>query len=275
MFFYASKIFWFLVAPGNLLLILLVAGTLLLWIGRRRSGRGLITLAAVLWLGVAIVPAGTWMVVHLEERFPPPDRLPAAVDGIIVLGGLLDPAVSVARGQVALTAAAERLVELPGLIRRYPGTRLVFTGGSGDPFEQRFKEADMVRPVLEGMGLETSRLILENRSRNTWENAVFTRDLVRPEAGDRWLLVTSAFHMPRAVGCFRRAGWDVVPMPVDYGFRGPQDIAFGFSLINGLSNLDKGLHEWIGLLVYYLSGRTDAIFPGPKSSNFQEAEEET
>ncbi len=269
MFFYASKLFWFLVAPGNLLLLLLLTGVLLLWSGRRRWGNAAVSLAALLALVIAVAPAGSWMTVRLEDRFPVPDPMPARVDGVIVLGGAVDPVLSVARGQVSLTSAAERITEIPRLLERYPRARVVFAGGSGDPFEQRFKEADIVAPILLKMGIGSDRLILENRSRNTWESAVATRDLVAPRPDRVWLLVTSAFHMPRAMGCFRRAGWNVVAMPVDYAFRGPEDVTPGFSLTGGLSTLSRGLHEWIGLAVYYLAGRTDAVFPGPETNGLK------
>jgi uncharacterized SAM-binding protein YcdF (DUF218 family) len=106
--------------------------------------------------------------------------------------------------------------------------------------------------------------VIESRSRTTRENALFSRRLVEPHEGERWLLVTSAWHMPRSVGCFRQAGFPVVPYPVDYRTRGPQDRWRTFSsLSEGLRRLDLATKEWIGLLGYRLAGYTDALFPGP------------
>ncbi|CCQ73779.1 YdcF family protein [Magnetospira sp. QH-2] len=260
MFFYASKIFWFLVGPLNLTFLLVLIGGLLLWTRWFRLGRGLIVGALLIIGFVSVVPLGPWLVVSLEDRFVPPTGL-EAVDGIIVLGGVISGPLSEARGQVALGSAAERLTVLPGLAQRYPEATIVFTGGSGDPFDQSRKEADYLRPLLVSMGMDPGRVILENQSRNTWENATRTREKVQPGEGSKWLLVTSAIHMPRAMGCFRQAGWSVIAYPVDYGTRGGEDIAPSWNPGIGFGALSAGLHEWLGLLFYYLTDRTNALFP--------------
>ena len=131
---------------------------------------------------------------------------------------------------------------------------------------QELKESHYVGPVLERLGLEAGRVIYEERSRNTAENAKFSRDIARPQPGETWLLITSAFHMPRAVGCFRRAGWNVVPYPVDYMTDGDYQTAPPGSFSAGLGSLDGALHEWMGLALYRLSGKTDALFPAPGGS---------
>ena len=150
------------------------------------------------------------------------------------------------------------------LARRYPNATLVFTGGSGNPLDQTHREADAAGPVLEEMGIPKARLELERNSRNTHENAVLTRKLLGDRAKGRWILVTSAWHMPRAMGAFRKAGWDVVAYPVDYRthrahrwitFQAPQ---------RALGSLGRALHEWAGLTWYHLMGRSDSLFPGPK-----------
>jgi uncharacterized SAM-binding protein YcdF (DUF218 family) len=113
------------------------------------------------------------------------------------------------------------------------------------------------------MGVNRARVVLESNSRNTFENAVMTRDLLKPKPGENWILITSAFHMPRAVGCFRKAGWTVIPYPVDYNLEGPRSVRWGFNFAGGLNSLSLGLHEWIGLITYRLWRRTDAMFPAP------------
>lgn len=108
------------------------------------------------------------------------------------------------------------------------------------------------------------RLILEERSRNTRENARFSAELANPKPGERWLLVTSAWHMPRAVGCFRRAGFPVTAYPVDYRTAGPRDATrFNTFASDGLLEFDLAVKEWIGLVAYKLAGYTDAWMPGP------------
>lgn len=266
MFFYASKILWPLVSPGNLLLLLLCAGAGLLLTRWRRAGRRIVLIVAVAALAVATMPLGQWMTATLEQQFPPPSALPAAVDGIIVLGGFINPRISEARGQVTLNDGGERLTATLALARRYPSARLVFTAGSGSLKRPDLKEATYARRLFADLSVPRQRIVYEDRSRNTFENALFSKRLVEPKPGQVWLLVTSAFHMPRAVGCFRRVGWEVIPYPVDYRTAGmPRWWPPGFDLVGGLRLVRDATHEWLGLLAYRLAGRTDRLLPAPRS----------
>lgn len=266
MFFALSKIAWWLVDPGNLLLLgLLLAAGLLCFRRTWRWGRRLALLLAAVALVVAVVPIGGPMLAHLEARFPPPDRLPEEVTGIVVLGGMIDPGLSRHYDSPQLNGNIERLTQAARLATRYPDARLIFSGGSGDLFAPENREAPWAIPVLRQLGVPSKRIEIEAASRNTYQNAVESLRLARPAPGDRWLLVTSAFHMPRAVGCFRAAGWPrVIPYPVDYRTLGA-DATFGlqFSLRGGLGDLSGILHEFLGLLAYRLTGRTDTLLPAP------------
>ena len=263
MFFVVSKVAWFIVNPGNLLLIMLGLGGWLLWTRWRRAGRWLVSLAVLAALAMATLPLGTRLYLPLENRFPVAADLPERIDGIIALGGVVNQFVTQARGQVALGGAVERLTEFAALARRYPDARLVFTSGSGDLFRQDVKEADVLGPFLDVLGLDRGRILFENQSRNTYENAVVTFGLVKPKPGERWILITSAFHMPRAVGCFRRAGWRVIPYPVDFNFRGDETFDVSFDFAGGITSFAGGVHEWLGLTVYWLTGKTDTFLPAP------------
>jgi len=263
MFFILSKVLWILADPGNLLLILLVIGTVLLWSPWRRAGRRLVSVTALVLLALAVFPVGANVFQSLENRFPPPTQLPDHVGGIVVLGGMIDQTVSVARGQPSINGAAERLTEFAVLARRYPDAKLIFSGGSGKLMAQDLKEADAVKPFLEALGMDMSRIVFEDESRNTHENAVYSKQLAQPVDGEAWILITSAFHMPRSVGCFREAGWSVIPYPVDYNTTGTDEIAPTFALIQGLSGASVAIKEWLGLMFYYLTGRTNALYPAP------------
>ncbi len=265
MAFAASKLFWLAVNPGNLLLILLCAGVLLM--GTRtwqRLGRRLVGVAAAAGLAVTVLPLGTWLALPLENRFPAPARLPERVDGIVVLGGAVDQLLTAARGQPALRADAERMTAFVALARRYPAARLVFTGGSGRLARQEIKETVAARLLFEELGLDVERVLFEDRSRNTYENAVYSYRLAAPRPQETWLLVTSAYHMPRAVGCFRRAGWRVVPYPVDFRTGGSYGYAPPLYFAEALEELGLAAHEWVGLAAYRLMGRTDRLLPGPE-----------
>lgn len=262
LFFYVSKLVWFVVQPSSLIALLL-AGGLVLAIWRRRWGLRLVALGALGYLVAGFSPLGHWLMMPLEDRFPRPD-LSEPVDGIIVLGGSVDTLVSKGRGVTALNEAAERLTAGAALAKRFPDARLVFSGGSGEILYDGMTEAAGAKRLFARLGIAPERLTLEDRSRNTAENAAFTRDLVQPQPGARWLLVTSAFHMPRAVGCFRAVGFEVTPWAVDYRTSGGDDIWRFFPRASeGLRRVDLAAKEWAGLLAYYLSGRTTALLPHP------------
>ncbi|MHA1538505.1 MAG: YdcF family protein [Alphaproteobacteria bacterium] len=264
MSFVFSKVFWFLAQPGNLFFILLTLAILLLWTRYRRLGRRLLAVLLVFGAAVAVLPLGQWLILPLENRFRQPTPMPSRIDGIVVLGGAVDPLVSRARGQPAVNGNAERLVAFAELSRKYPTAKLIFTGGSSSLFRQNIKEAEAARVFLKQLGLDTSRVRFEDRSRNTAENAVNTYALVKPRLGSVWLLVTSARHMPRAYGLYRGAGWRISPYPVDYLSDGRYSLRLGFNFAGGLSAMGAGLKEWIGLSYSYLGGRTSRWFPGPE-----------
>lgn len=260
MTFIASKLFWFVAQPLGLILTLLTLALLLALIGRRTASLRLFSVLTLLMLAAFLLPVGHWITRPLEARFAEVTAPPGKVDGIIVLGGSMDLALSEAFGQPALNSAAERLTEFVALARRYPQAKLVFTGGSAQIFPGRIREADVARQVFEQVGLDTGQVIFERNSRNTYENAVFSRGIVHPEPGEHWLLVTSAIHMPRAVGIFRQVGWPVTAYPVDYRTLPEADAN---DVTDNLDVMTASLREWIGLIAYRLLGRTDALFPAP------------
>ncbi len=266
--FVFSKLFGYLSAPGELILLTLLVGVGL-WLTGRRIGRALALFACVCVLLLAVFPLGKIGTAVLEDRFPRPP-LPDRVDGIVVLSGLLDPLLTQQRGQLAVGGSVERLLEFMRLGRLYPGARMVFSGGSGSVLDPELREADDARILMHELGFDTSRVVFERVSRNTWENAVMSREAVSPESGEVWVLVTSAAHMPRAVGCFRKAGFPVLPWPVDYATPGLALIRPRLSLLGGLANLNTAAHEWLGLVAYSLLGRTSELFPGPVRREIRE-----
>jgi uncharacterized SAM-binding protein YcdF (DUF218 family) len=259
-----SKVLGFFALPSNLLLALALAGILLMLTRWRRFGQGLVIGAVLLLTVIGIAPVGNALMLPLEERFPKWDASRGSPHGIVVLGGAISPDVSAARKDIALNEAAERMTAVAKLARDHPQARIVFTGGSGRLFGGA-TEADFVTALFESFGIPRERIALENQARNTVENAVLTKALVQPKPSERWLLVTSAHHMPRSVGIFRKAGFPVEAHPVDFRTRGSADLSglFG-SLAGGLARTDAAMHEWAGLLVYWLTGKTSGLFPGPE-----------
>jgi len=264
-FFTASKVLWFLVAPSNALVLLAVLGLLLRAVRLRRLGGALIVVAVAGWVVLGFSPAANYLFAPLEDRFPQFAQDGRPVTGIIVLGGAEVPEVGLARGVPAFAEAGERAIAFGALARKYPDARLAFVGGSGALLPGGpALEAEMMRLALPDLGIPAARVEFEEKSRNTAENAEFARAVLKPRPGERWLLVTSAFHMPRAMGCFRKAGFDVVAYPVDYRTIGPGGLDDPFSrAASGLNLTDVGVKEWVGLIAYYFSGKTTALFPAP------------
>ncbi len=266
--FILSKLVASLAEPTSLLLLSGVAGVVLLVAGTRRRGRvrlglGLLVLPVAFELVLDIVPFDDWLAAPLEDRFPPLRTAPSGITGIIAIGGAVDPEMTAARGIPSLNDAAERMTEFVRLALAHPAWRLAFSGGSGRVWRGDLTEADVARLLWDGLGLAGRRITYEDRSRTTFENAVFLARIVHPSADQRWILITSAIHMPRAMGAFRRAGWNVVADPVAYKTAPAFDVEMEESLNGRLVLLDAAVHEWAGLLIYRLEGKTSHLFPRP------------
>lgn len=263
-FFTLSRIFWGLAVPSNFLIFLAVLGLAFVAAGTRRLGIACVVLAVAGQIAAGLTPLPNHIVSPLEERFPPfvPDGRP--VDGIILLGGAEVDDVALSRHMPAVNDAGERVIVFAALARQYPEASLVFTGAAQAFGESGATEVAAVGSALRDVGVDLQRVRFETHARNTAENASFTKAMVKPAPGSRWLLVTSAFHMPRAMGCFRAVDFPVVATPVDYRTIGPDALNGGFARASqGQDLTDVGAKEWVGLLVYYLTGRTNALFPAP------------
>jgi uncharacterized SAM-binding protein YcdF (DUF218 family) len=232
-------------------------------VGRRRLAAAGSMFAFLILALSAWTSLGAMMLNPLEERFPRPP-LPQKVDGIVVLGGGFEGTINLVRGGYELNSGGDRMVETAILARRFPTAKVVVSGGTGELFLEGEGDAATAPRLFTALGVTADRLILENKSRNTYENAVFTKELVTPKPGETWLLVTSAFHMPRAKALFDKAGFPTVPWPVDYRTSGREGIGlFRDNPADSLQATTMAIREWIGLIAYWLSGRIDQPFPGP------------
>jgi uncharacterized SAM-binding protein YcdF (DUF218 family) len=264
LFFFFSKTLGIMLLPANFLIGLGLLGAILLMTRFSALGRKLLVASVAILAICGFSPLGNLVLYPLESRFPPWDAARGAPDGIIVLGGSIDADLSVAHDSAAVTAAADRVIEAAALARRYPNARIVFSGGSANLISADAREADYAAAIFESLGVSRDRLIMERRSRNTQENAEFSKAIAAPKSGERWLLVTSAYHMPRSVGLFRKAGFAVEPYPVDWHTGKRADmLTFSSLAVDGLKRTDVGIREWIGLAVYWATGKIDDLLPGP------------
>ena len=272
MFFVVSKIFWTIASPINLLLFGALIGVVLCYGRRARFGRGLALAAILILLAAAILPLGRALIAPLEDRFPMPPSDLAAPAGIIVLGGAIDDVTSAARGQTIFDEGGERITEAVILAKRFPEARIVYTGGTASFVPgAKSTEALRARELMVQMGVPRGRITIEDKSRNTEENAWLTAAIVHPQPSQRWIVVTSAFHMPRAMGVFEKAGFHPIAYPVSFYTLGrwPGDLRLNYWPGRNLRIFELALHEWIGLAAYRASGRIDHLFPGPHDEGRQ------
>ena len=243
-----NYIVWGLLQPSQLIVIAAVLAVIF-W--RRPVGRKLAGAAVALLLLFGLSPLGNLLLKPLESRFERPASV-EDIDGIIVLAGSEQAKLSEIYSEPQFSEAGDRLTTFLMLAAVHPDARLVH---SGTPRESR-----VARALILGTGVAPSRILFEDSARNTCESAPATRELVAPRPGERWLLVTSAMHMPRSVACFRAADWEVIPYPTDFR---TGTTPWSYDLVGNLTNLDLAAHEWLGLLYYRLRGYTNDLYPAP------------
>lgn len=261
MFFSVSKLLWIIIKPGNLLVIIVFIVALSGWRGWTRVSTKLLYHLLVLLLIISVFSVGDWLLYPLENHFPIEPELPEQIDGIIVLSGAVGAKPTALTGQVQVNEQVERELAFMKLARQYPEARLLYTGGSSSFTHQQFKGADAGRQLLVEQGIEISRVIFERESRNTSESAVLSKQKVVPQTGENWLLITTAWHMPRSVGVFCQAGWSVIPYPVDYRALKSGLFSIDFEFSAHLLELEVAVKEWLGLFAYWTSGRIPTLLP--------------
>lgn len=262
MFYVVSKLFWLVAQPISIVFLLVLTGLVLVLTGRRKAAIATLALVLITVGFVSYTSIGALLIQPLENRFGEP-RVPSNVSAIVMLGGATTARPSTARKIVALNDAGERLTTTLWLAQQYPAARIVLSGGGALVADAAESEAETARRFFLAMGIEDSRLVLEGTSRNTIENARFTRELLAGAEGEI-ILVTSAFHMPRSMGLFRKVGIDVIPWPTDFRSTGQESLAL--DLANPTRNLETAttaIREWIGLVAYKVSGQIDDWLPAP------------
>jgi len=259
-FWIVSKITWAILAPETLLLFFLILSASFLWTRYYKQGRVLISSTVIIITMVSVLPFSYWVLRPLEDLFIIPDKLPDRVDGVIVLAGAEDISITVARGQPSFHGGGERLTTFVWLARVYPDAVLLYTGGSGTLTNQDKKPSIVARKFFKQLGLNPARVRFESDSKNTLENALKSYELIKPTPGQKWILVTSAYHMPRSIGIFRKVGWNVIPYPVD--FNTTKNFRINFDL-REIGRFSQGIREWVGLLVYWATDLTSELLPHP------------
>ncbi|PCJ32332.1 MAG: hypothetical protein COA90_03520 [Gammaproteobacteria bacterium] len=261
LFFIVSKIVWGLLSPTNLIILLMALGTLLLLLNKVRLAKWLLVPTTIISLGLLSYPFGDILIEPLENRFSKPTTLPETIDGIIILGGGERLKISVERHTAEVGDGGDRFIAGAILAKHYPDSPVIFSGGSGLlQFQSDRTAGDIAKDLLLAIGIDESRLIIEDKSRNTYENFVKLKSVL-PKVNGRYLLVTSAFHMPRSMGIAQQQGVNVIAYPVDFQGSLAASRQFDFSLFDHLHTLELAWREWIGLTVYYWTGKTASWYP--------------
>jgi uncharacterized SAM-binding protein YcdF (DUF218 family) len=257
---------WSIFAPSQVILACLALAAILLLLGKLRTGRWLAVLGGTLLVIFGVLPTSHYLVHALEVRFPKPE-LPQRIDGILLLAGSERVAASAVYGEPHLQYNAGRYIATLRLAERHPEAKVVYTGGSKPDPSLGVVDGAMgvARSILLGSGLDARRVAFEGGSGDTCGSPLNAKRLLDPQPDQNWVVVTSAIHMPRTIGCFEAAGWKVIPFPSDYLV-----ILGGFNLgsvqiASNLELLDLAMHEWLGLVYYRLTGRIEDWFPAPAS----------
>ncbi len=260
--FLASKLFWLVVQPLSLAFLCSTIAAVLALTGWRRLGAALSILASLMLFLILYTTTGGVALQVLEARFERPAAEPENLSCIIVLGGALENAVTTSRGGVELNQAGERYLETIRLALRHPESRILISGGDGSLSGTYEGDAEASQRLFSAFDIPEERLVKENRSRNTHENAWQTKQLLASESLSDCLLITSAFHMPRSIGLFRMADIPIIPWPVDFRTSGTLGLGLDFTQPTTNAQLTStALREWVGLLGYYLTGRIASVFP--------------
>lgn len=263
LFFLASKIGWAMLSPGNLIIFAGTLGVILLLFNNISGAKKLLIPTALIAFVLMAYPVSDFLMKPLEERFKKPDSMPAYVDGIIILGGGEDLKRSVSWQVAELGLGGDRYIGAANLATLYPRAPIIFTGGSGlVNLQDTQGEGALAKEILTTIGIRAHRLKIESQSRNTYENFKYTKALL-PKKDGVYVLVTSAYHMPRSVGIARNQGINIIPYPVDYRTSSDELRSFDFDLFDHLKALEPAWKEWIGLTAYYLTDKTYTWFPAP------------
>ena len=259
MTFFLSKLLWYLFNPFNCILLLLILSVIFNFIKFFKFSKIILYFSFLLFFIAGVLPTGSYLLYLLEKNYHNKINLPKNVDGILILSGATNPFLTKEYDQISLNDSVERLTESIQLIKKYPNAKVFFAGGSGSVKYPGLDHSTVAKKFYESLDINIKNINFENTSRNTYENIVFAKKTFNPKKDERWILVTSAFHLKRAIYVGEKLGWKFIPYGTDYKL--PKKFIWRLS-INFLGNLvsfQHSSHEWIGIISYYLMGRSSKI----------------
>lgn len=248
------KAFWGIIINFDLYLQLgMIVALILILIKRRKWGQRLLAGCLIPFLVINLTPMGECLLEYLEDYTPRLEKVESDVSGFIFLGGTFDMPVSQQRDFPVYNLTGSKMLSFISLMRQYPDKKFIFTGNQ--------EEIKWTRYVLKEFNLDKDpNVILLGDAKTTADNAYKTFDDIKPSPEQKWVLVTSAFHMPRSVGLFRGAGWNIIPFPVDYHTNGKEERSSWLEALHAIA-WRTAIKEWAGLVNNYLEGLSPSVLP--------------
>ena len=257
MSFYLSKILWLIVNPFNIFIFITLFTMFLYFINFRRLSLIIYLINFIFIALISFLPIGSYLTYIIEKEFHTNTKTPERVDGILILGGATNPLLFKEFDQISLNGSAERLVESVMIIRKFEKAKVIFSGGSGIVNRSDLGHSQVAKQFYKKIGVDINKIFFEDKSRNTYENIIYSKKIAKPKKNENWLLITSAFHMKRALFIAEKNNWKLVPYAVDFKNTKEFKLTPNINLLSNLNSFQSGLHEWLGLVAYYLMGRTD------------------
>ncbi len=260
MSFYLSKVLWYFINPFNIFLFFIFFGFVAHFFLRNFYYKISFFFSILAFIIFAVMPTGQYMFYQLEKKFHFQAFLPEKIDGILILSGATNPALTKEFDQINLNGSIERLTESIQLHRRYPKAKVIFSGGSGSLNNPNLTHAQVAKNFFIQQQVDVNKIFFESKSRNTFENIFYSKIIANPKQVENWILVTTAFHMTRALNVAEKLDWEFIPYAVDYQI--PKKFSWkpSFNFIHNVVAMQSASHEWIGLISYYLMGRTSKIY---------------
>tara|TARA_Y100000588_G_scaffold381706_1_gene467840 strand:- start:237 stop:1019 length:783 start_codon:yes stop_codon:yes gene_type:complete len=260
MTFFLSKFLWFILNPFNLFIYFLILAFFFNYINFKKISKLIFSFTILFFIFSGILPTGSYLNYLLEKDFHDTIILPKKVDGILILSGASNPNLTKEYNKISLNDSAERLTESIILINKYPNAKIIFSGGSGSLNPDAIGHSYAVKLFFENLNINLKNIIFENKSRNTYENILFSKNKAKPQSNEIWIVITSAFHLKRTLNIAKKLEWNLLPYPTDFKQSKKFEWKISFNFLNNFLTFQNSSHEWMGLAAYYWMGRTSKIY---------------
>tara|TARA_Y100001970_G_scaffold187275_1_gene227827 strand:+ start:1421 stop:2203 length:783 start_codon:yes stop_codon:yes gene_type:complete len=260
MSFFLSKFLWLFFNPLSLIFFIFFLGCTFLFFNKYKFAKIIFFTNFIFFSTIIIFPIGGFALYILEKDYHTKIVYPKKIHGILILSGATSPYLSNEHNSVELNSSSERLTETIVLMNKYKDAKVIFSGGSGNLNTPLLTHSNVAKNFFSRMGVDVDRIIFENKSRNTYENIIYSKKISKITNNQNWIMITSASHMKRASLISTKQNWKIYPYPVD--FRQPKKFSLKPSLnfYDNLNSFNHASHEWLGLLSYYFMGRTEKVF---------------